>query len=528
MSDKEFENIVDIGNIENIFDIENTKDIESTKIIENTKNIECTKNVENIENIAKKSKKKTTDSFSSTKKSKKKTTDSFSSTKKTKKKTTDSFSSNDGTCPECLQPQTGNKWCNPCNSKHFQDEFPDWTSENKEIDKFIQETQLNALGRSSFIEWVDYKKFFNVQYLARGGFGTVYKANWLKGPIVEWNMKTQTWTREIVGSDKYTVALKSLNNSVNITKEFLDEVKTCLYCSGNYLIVRCLGITKHSETGNYMMIMDYGYGGNLRKYLGQNFTLFDWYKKLSLARDIAEGLRFIHKRGCVHRDFHSGNIVYNGSWPCITDLGLCRPADKQLDTDEIYGVLPYLGPEVIRGQTYTSASDVYSLGVIMWEISCAELPFGNRSHDINLVIDICKGERPKFKDNVPKCYVELVNRCWESDPKDRPEADEVLETLEKWFVEFRDSYNSNSKLSEIVKQFREADKIDDEKVKTKEIEQEIENNMIPELSAHPSAVYTSRVFKLSEFSNNSFSKKNYEVTSREINFDAFILPSDLE
>ncbi|CAG8432688.1 5670_t:CDS:2 [Diversispora eburnea] len=93
------------------------------------------------------------------------------------------------------------------------------------------------------------------------------------------------------------------------------------------------------------------------------------------------------------------------------------------------------------------------------------------------------------------------------------------------------SYYNNSNLSEIVKQFREADKIDDEKVKTKEIEQEIEKNMIPEISAHPAAIYTSRIFKLSEFSNSTnnsfFSKKNYEVTSREINYDAFILPSGI-
>src|ERR1043165_4795526 len=81
-----------------------------------------------------------------------------------------------GLCTECIQPGTGPAWCQSCNSKHFRQDFNKWTSGNKEIDEFIQKFQLNATSGDKILEWIPYKNFDNVKYLAKGGFGTVYKA----------------------------------------------------------------------------------------------------------------------------------------------------------------------------------------------------------------------------------------------------------------------------------------------------------------------------------------------------------------
>src|SRR5947207_8923370 len=62
-----------------------------------------------------------------------------------------------GLCEECSQPNTGQKWCQSCNSKHFQQEFNKWTSGNKEIDEFIQKFQLNATHREEILEWIPYE-----------------------------------------------------------------------------------------------------------------------------------------------------------------------------------------------------------------------------------------------------------------------------------------------------------------------------------------------------------------------------------
>ena len=128
-------------------------------------------------------------------------------------------------CEECNQPNTGYRWCQTCNSKHFQTDFNKWTSGNKELDEFIQKFQSNATRKEEVLEWIPYEKFSNVEYLAKGGFGTVHKAEWIDGHIKYWNTNKNKWNRD---THEYVV-LKSLNNSQNITTDFLQEVCNCYY-----------------------------------------------------------------------------------------------------------------------------------------------------------------------------------------------------------------------------------------------------------------------------------------------------------
>ncbi|CAI2195660.1 901_t:CDS:1, partial [Funneliformis geosporum] len=92
-----------------------------------------------------------------------------------------------------------------------------------------------------------------------------------------------------------------------------------------------------------------------------------------------------------HKDFHSGNILQDYNYAYISDFGLTGPADKQGTNDKIYGVLPYIAPEVLNGGTCTLASDIYSLGVIMAEFSTGNPPFYDRKHDHLLSLDVCNG-----------------------------------------------------------------------------------------------------------------------------------------
>ena len=129
-------------------------------------------------------------------------------------------------CPECNKPNTGDKWCNQCNAKRFQQDFPNWTSGNKYIDNFIQETQLNAKSMFHVLEWIPYNRQTNIKYLAKGGFSTVYKAIWLDGWIDKWDYDKKQWNRARAYHGKgWEVVIKSLNNSSNINEEFLNEVR---------------------------------------------------------------------------------------------------------------------------------------------------------------------------------------------------------------------------------------------------------------------------------------------------------------
>ncbi|RHZ73892.1 hypothetical protein Glove_228g55 [Diversispora epigaea] len=291
-------------------------------------------------------------------------------------------------CEDCQQDNTGPQWCNTCNSKRFQSEFNEWTSEDAEIDEFIRKTQLTATKYEEVIEWIPFDRFDNIKYLDKGGFGKVFRATWSDGYITNWDSQGKIWKRS-----QQNICLKSLNTSLN-KDGFLQEVKHQLKFRGVWAIA-IYGITKNPEN-EYMMVMQYARYGSLRKMLNNNFNELTWKNKIENLYYIALGLVKIHETGLMHKDFHSGNIVnetLNSSY--ITDFGLCKPVTEN-DPEKIYGVIPYMAPETLNRREYTQASDIYSFGMIMYEVFTSYPPYYNIPHDKKLVISICNGHKPVY------------------------------------------------------------------------------------------------------------------------------------
>jgi hypothetical protein len=106
-----------------------------------------------------------------------------------------------------------------CNTICFQQNFESWTSGNDNIDKFIQVTQISAHNDiKKALEWIPYNKLYNIEYIEKA---EVYRANWIEGCIDKWNNKAQNWKRF---NQNMFVNLKSLNDSKDVTLEFMDEV----------------------------------------------------------------------------------------------------------------------------------------------------------------------------------------------------------------------------------------------------------------------------------------------------------------
>ncbi|GBB97941.1 hypothetical protein RclHR1_03100003 [Rhizophagus clarus] len=398
-----------------------------------------------------------------------------------------------GLCKKCKQPKTDYDWCQSCNVKYCQQNFKNWTSGNNEVDKFIQKSQLNAKNSGEILEWIEYDRFENVEYLTKGGFAIIYKAIWKDGYINEWDSKNNQWKRNKYYWKQYKnfpVVLKWLHNSQDITVEFLREIELYnMLCTRFSFISPCYGITKDPKSNNFMMVMPYSQYGSLRQHLNNNFNSLSWFEKISILLEIAKSLNDIHIKELIHRDFHCGNILnYDKSVAQITDLGLCRPVNAKSSQDEykkIYGVLPYVAPEVLRGKEYTKESDIYGLGIIAYEVCTGLPPYHDIAHDKLLAISICQGLRPKSDYKIPQLILDIIKQCWDADPLKRPKANELRDLLDKLYDELDLSDDDH----EINKQIEEANKINEKLTTTSSLY----TSTTLSYNTNPQAVYTSRL-----------------------------------
>ena len=163
------------------------------------------------------------------------------------------------------------------------------------------------------------------------------------------------------------------------------------------------------------MVLYYAREGNYNSWINKNNKIFDWKYNIGVLSNIINGLKIIHQKQMVHCDFHTGNIIVNYSnlspsdnLICISDMGLCGEVGNT-DETKIYGVMPYVAPEVLKGKLYTQAADIFSFGMIMYFIATGKQPFSNCAHDELLALNICNGIRPEINEpEAPKCYIDLM------------------------------------------------------------------------------------------------------------------------
>ncbi|CAB4441805.1 unnamed protein product [Rhizophagus irregularis] len=350
-----------------------------------------------------------------------------------------------------------------------------------------------------------YNDLENIKYLTKGGFSKIYTADWIGGWYEEWDSKTQQLER-MKRPGIQNIVLKELENVENASQSWFEEVKSHFtICNKHAIIVSCYGITQNPSNENYMLVMN-KFDMNLREYLQQNHNQLTWKERIRIAFDIISTLVSIHEENSVHRDLHSGNILYSQFNDCwrISDLGFCGPADKP--STSIYGNLPYIAPEVISGKGYTIKSDIYSIAMLMWEISFGQPPFMNYEHDCILALNIIDE------------YKSLMEQCWDANPLKRPDTYALREKIREIKSYYQNNPNELPQL--IAKIDKKTSNIFSSKLFTSKIH-EFENLPEPKNATkeEQEAFYTSsKLYDFSSISDNTsiFSKISNQYTS--INF----------
>ncbi|GBB91011.1 hypothetical protein RclHR1_01810014 [Rhizophagus clarus] len=398
-----------------------------------------------------------------------------------------------GMCMKCKQQRSHYQWCQSCERKQCEENFVNWTSGNKEIDKFLQDTQLNSTKPQTFLEWIPFEKLKNINILDTipgNTRSTIYSAIWKDGPRMSWNQENVKYERI-----ETKVAIELYNDDDdNQIKKILSELKIYLDCHAQYcaLLFQFYGISKQPDSNDYFIVKQFPQNNSLADYISQNFDNLDWETKLHLLLYLAEDLRALHSAGYVHRYLHPfsvlvfdnignshGSSFNNFEDNCFCAIGgfsRCCKDLALLNTEEISGWQHYMAPEYLRYKTYSKASDIYAFGMIMHTVDTGYIPYYPLCIDHYLTIDIVQGLRPKISHNVPGGFENLIERCWNTEASLRPNIHEIYSILLNLWSSINRNKRLNS-LNSISLEFLAADNIEYSKTKSQgTLSQKIEYN----------------------------------------------------
>ncbi|XP_016311727.1 ephrin type-A receptor 7 isoform X4 [Sinocyclocheilus anshuiensis] len=185
-----------------------------------------------------------------------------------------------------------------------------------------------------------------------------------------------------------------------------------------------------------MIVIEYMENGSLDAFLRKHDGQFTVIQLVGMLRGIAAGMRYLSDMGYVHRDLAARNILVNSNLVCkVSDFGLSRVIDD--DPEAVYtttgGKIPvrWTAMEAIQYRKFTSASDVWSYGIVMWEVmSYGERPYWDMSNQ-DVIKAIEEGYRLPAPMDCPPGLHQLMLDCWQKDRADRPKFDQIVGILDK-------------------------------------------------------------------------------------------------
>eukprot|EP01125_Pyxidicula_operculata_P011747 TRINITY_DN3849_c0_g1_i3.p1 TRINITY_DN3849_c0_g1~~TRINITY_DN3849_c0_g1_i3.p1 ORF type:complete len:674 (+),score=195.78 TRINITY_DN3849_c0_g1_i3:382-2403(+) len=300
-------------------------------------------------------------------------------------------------------------------------------------------TQLkNAIKQEGEISWeIDTEELEFVQSLGRGAFGEVFKGFYKTGK---------------------PVAIKVLksSNSKREMDEFVREFSVLINIQSPY-VVHFYGATLKMKL---CMVMELCERGSLYDVLGNNSIDINWERAFDMLEEIVKGIQTLHNHDppILHRDLKTLNVLVTEDFHCrIADFGLSRfdTASNLGTLSRCRGTYAYIAPEVYEAKKYIKQSDVYSIGIMMWEFvqRCLKgvysAPYSEYSFikiEVTILLQAAtKKLRPTVPENCPESLMNLIHEAWKQEKEERPDCDQLLEKLQvirQEYLEKKDSWDS--------------------------------------------------------------------------------------
>jgi len=269
--------------------------------------------------------------------------------------------------------------------------------------------------------------------LGSGAQAEVYRAVW--------------WRKFGCSTSAITVAVKRLHDNCG-EKAYACESLMRRIKHPN--LVACFEATTKAP---YLIVSEFCSGGSLYNKLRDVYSVpMSWRQRIKILLDVAKGMEYLH--GCspciMHRDLKSCNVLLSkqiksaSDHPTakVADFGLSRTVDNQNPTQgwmtRCVGTWRWMAPEVFSSNVYDHKIDVFSFGILMFEVLSQEIPYTdvwpvNATVNPRIGLHIIKGHRPNIKFVQPGCpskVVHLMQECWAGAPHDRPSFSAVRQVLQ--------------------------------------------------------------------------------------------------
>ncbi|XP_044570188.1 tyrosine-protein kinase Fer isoform X5 [Drosophila ananassae] len=261
-----------------------------------------------------------------------------------------------------------------------------------------------------------------LERIGRGNFGDVYKAK--------------------LKSTKLDVAVKTCRMTLpdEQKRKFLQEGRILKqYDHPN--IVKLIGICVQKQP--IMIVMELVLGGSLLTYLRKNSNGLSTRQQMGMCRDAAAGMRYLESKNCIHRDLAARNCLVDLEHSVkISDFGMSREEEEYIVSDGMKQIpVKWTAPEALNFGKYTSLCDVWSYGILMWEIfSKGDTPYSGMSNSRARERIDTEGYRMPTPENTPPEMYRLMLKCWAADAESRPHFDEIYNVVDALILRLDNSH----------------------------------------------------------------------------------------